>query len=632
MRLSRKTIGITTFFAIILAWIVLSLMFAQLRTNREIDRQKSTDLPKVHSRHSFHTAQTELTDDIIAYPYAATINDVWTQGDLRLLATDVGLVLADENNVRIFHRGGGLPATDILKFSFNNNKLYALSHDCLLGVGTVDTSGSGRIELERWALYRKKNLIDMLAVDDKLFVLDDTGQVLQLIDNQFHLNAEISPSPTAKLGWLAGRLVVATEGKVLLLSGKGKQVESKNLWPQEMPPEQIRCLAFDDDSLWAGTDTGLLRFTANDTERVLDGFAVSAILLRRKQIYLGGLDGTVRTLEGKTLAEVGVAVNHLNIAMGKVLVAGAGGAWLVTRGGKTRPLVPPEQLAPLPDPYVSALSALGDGGLLVGGLNRGLSLLEPGKPAARPVALQAYGVNRIVEINDGYLVATTNGLARLDRNFVVRRRWTPKDGLPNRYVGSVLMRNEVIYAATASGLARIAPTGIKAINAFHGLAGNHLYCLADDGKKLYAGGLAGLSILGGPDGLTVERNVTAAEGNLPHNWVHAVLVAENRLVVGTYGGGVAVVTDNGEATPTFETAGVSINPEAAVRFGSFFVFGTLTRGLAISRDLQHWNYVTTGLPSPNVTALAAAPDALWVGTDRGLARLPLSVIARDAQP
>ena len=181
-------------------------------------------------------------------------------------------------------------------------------------------------------------------------------------------------------------------------------------------------------------------------------------------------------------------------------------------------------------------------------------------------------------------------------------------------------------------MARIAPEGVQAINAFHGLAGNHLYCLARHGQYLLVGGLAGASLLGGEDGLTVQRNYTAAAGGLPHNWVHAIVAEENRWWVGTYGGGVAVIEGSADAIPVRATAGVSVNPGAGVRFGPHVIFGTLNHGLLIARDRNEWEFFTTGLPSLNVTALASGPEALWVGTDRGLARIPFAAIARVVTP
>ena len=54
------------------------------------------------------------------------------------------------------------------------------------------------------------------------------------------------------------------------------------------------------------------------------------------------------------------------------------------------------------------------------------------------------------------------------------------------------------------------------------------------------------------------------------------------------------------------------------------VAGTLDRGLLVYNSTQHrWAPLTDGLPSLNVTALAASADKLFVGTDNGIVRMPI---------
>jgi ligand-binding sensor domain-containing protein len=48
----------------------------------------------------------------------------------------------------------------------------------------------------------------------------------------------------------------------------------------------------------------------------------------------------------------------------------------------------------------------------------------------------------------------------------------------------------------------------------------------------------------------------------------------------------------------------------------------LDRGLLVySPELDAWSFVTQGLPSANITALAYAGGTLYVGTDNGLAQI-----------
>ena len=55
--------------------------------------------------------------------------------------------------------------------------------------------------------------------------------------------------------------------------------------------------------------------------------------------------------------------------------------------------------------------------------------------------------------------------------------------------------------------------------------------------------------------------------------------------------------------------------------------GTLGRGLAIyNRKAGRWTWQTAGLPSGNVTAIAARGGTVFIGTDNGLARATESAL------
>ena len=93
---------------------------------------------------------------------------------------------------------------------------------------------------------------------------------------------------------------------------------------------------------------------------------------------------------------------------------------------------------------------------------------------------------------------------------------------------------------------------------------------------------------------------------------------------GTYGAGVLRFDAHGEwhAFPDL-TDGLVINPNAMVASGGQIYAGSLDRGLFIfDRASGRWTSTTMGLPSMNVTALAAGGGYVYVGTDNGLVRIP----------
>jgi ligand-binding sensor domain-containing protein len=68
--------------------------------------------------------------------------------------------------------------------------------------------------------------------------------------------------------------------------------------------------------------------------------------------------------------------------------------------------------------------------------------------------------------------------------------------------------------------------------------------------------------------------------------------------------------------------GFEVNPNAMVVVGGRVYAGTLGRGLYVyDRAGAHGRFVTAGLPSANVTALAARDGVLYIGTDNGLVKV-----------
>jgi ligand-binding sensor domain-containing protein len=94
-------------------------------------------------------------------------------------------------------------------------------------------------------------------------------------------------------------------------------------------------------------------------------------------------------------------------------------------------------------------------------------------------------------------------------------------------------------------------------------------------------------------------------------------------MVGTYGAGVLGLDGSGHFH-SFEnaTGSIEINPNAMLVTKSHVFAGTLGKGLYVyDRESERWRAIEEGLPSSNVTALAAADGYIYVGTDNGLVRV-----------
>ena len=315
----------------------------------------------------------------------------------------------------------------------------------------------------------------------------------------------------------------------------------------------------------------------------------------------------------------------------------AGGFGPGVRGHRGRP-VPARRLrlgagaapARLPPPgaaHVSALGLMGSRALVLGAFDGGLALGETGAAgwAWSPLpSAPAWAVNAILAGGDGLYVASLRGAARFDG-----ARWTA--------LGDPATGPAFALAATRDGIAVGYGQGVRCpgrgcFRPSTACPGTRRWPCAP-GAQLFVGTPSGL---GAVSGGKVAWRVTAGEGRLPHPWVTALADRAEGLYIGTYGGGVArrvavAGSPKGRFEAFPETQGFKVNPGCLVEAGGRLFMGTDGQGLfRLSRDGARFEPLSLPLPSGRVTALLPGPGALWVGTDEGLARLPLPLADGDS--
>jgi ligand-binding sensor domain-containing protein len=277
----------------------------------------------------------------------------------------------------------------------------------------------------------------------------------------------------------------------------------------------------------------------------------------------------------------------------------------------------------LTDRNISALSLDPAGRLWVGYFDRGLDIV--GAQGERPMHVEndhVFCVNRIVHdaVGDVTAVATANGLVLFDSSGRPKQVLGRAEGLIADHVTDLLMNAGGMTVATPAGLTFIDREGSRSLYAFHGLVNNHVYALGAAGTEVLAGTLGGVSML---DNGVIHASYTTANSALTHNWITAVVRVDEEWFVGTYGGGLFRLDAKGRWQRFADLTGpIEINPNAMAVTDTHVFAGTLSRGLlAFDRQTQRWGTIESGLPSMNVTALAADGDHLYVGTDNGLVRI-----------
>jgi ligand-binding sensor domain-containing protein len=445
------------------------------------------------------------------------------------------------------------------------------------------------------------------------------------------------------------------------------QVERwSNATPQAngLPDAQVLAIQVAGDLAFVGTPMGVAEFRAGRFDRVLaPGVFASTLLLREHDVLIGTFDeGVFRVpLEARPVRPAAFARGLTGGSVRRLFVSGAGpwpaspanavfaltdsglhqlsgeGSWSAVVVRQAAPVVA-RQGAPQAEPQagqltnanISALAVDPGGRLWVGYFDRGLDIIDAG----RVTHLEddtLFCINRIATDagTRQVAVATANGLAMFDASGRVRQVLRRRDGLLADHVTDVrFIRNATAavttVAATPAGLTFFDAGGTHSVSAFQGMVSNHVYALGADGDSLLAGTLGGLSVLSRG---AVAASYTTANSRLKHNWITAIARVGQDWFVGTYGAAVMRLTPAGswEQFDDLKTADV-INPNAMLTTTAHVYAGTLASGLLVyDRDKGRWRTSGAGLPSMNVTALAASGGALYIGTDNGLVR-----IAEDA--
>ena len=400
-----------------------------------------------------------------------------------------------------------------------------------------------------------------------------------------------------------------------------------------LPDPRVVSEAVDGGRAFVGTPLGVAEFHDGQFRRVLaSGFFANALLVRGQRLLVGTLDeGTLevpltsqgsRPLEPRGEQLPGEVERLIADRDRCFALTGDGFFALDEHAAGWRQIIASENSS-LADRDVSALAFDAAGRLWVGYFDRGLDILPAGAERATHVENDhVFSVNRIVydRRNDGMDVATANGLVLFDGEGRQRQVLGREQGLIADHVSDVALTADGMTLATPAGITILSPSGARSIYAFQGLINNHVYALASEGSRLLAGTLGGLSIL---DDGRVLANYTTANSGLRHNWITAIVPVDDDWFVGTYGAGILRLTRHGDWETFADATGqFDVNNNAMVAATDRVYAGTQGRGLHVyERASGRWSGVTTGLPSLNVTAVAAHDGYLYVGTDNGLVRI-----------
>ena len=466
---------------------------------------------------------------------------------------------------------------------------------------------------------------DLLLGTRRSGVLRFDGETLSLFRPEYRDVAVTTILATADSVWVGTQ----DDGLLITRAGVTQHLQAA------LPDPHIEALTAHGGRVFAATPDGVAEFQDGKLARTLaPGVFAHALFADDHEL-------TIATLEGDTLS-VPLGAAHAQVAPAlqsttdntQQFLGLPDGLYAVRPHGLFRrngavwsPALPvPSELT---DRNIAALSFAADGRLWIGYFDHGLDILSANLDSPHHLEDDhLFCINRISmdPSRQTMAVATANGLVLFDRAGTPRQVLGRRDGLISEHVTDIAWSENTMALATPAGLTFVSSSGVESLYAFQGLVNNHVYSIAasPDGH-LVAGTLGGLSLL---EHASVLSNLNASNSHLRHNWISAVLplpgFAGGGYLLGSYGGGLMQLTGDAEiATMPGAPQNVVINPNALLSTSLHVFAGSLGQGLwSFGRTSGRWQQVVAGLPSLNVTALAAHDGQLFVGTDNGLVHIP----------
>jgi ligand-binding sensor domain-containing protein len=531
-----------------------------------------------------------------------------------------------------WHAGASLPPYPLMKLAVRD------------GIGSpelwIATDGGGVVIYDGKAFREllpnkeaQRQVSAMLALSDgrmvigtrEAGVLITDGKRLEVLHSQFAATKVSALAGNQEALWIGTR----DSGVWLWRAGEAKQ------FLHELPDVQVLTIATSGTNTWIGTPFGVGEFRNDSFVRPLaQGVFAQSLVEDNGVLQVGTIDEgvlqlslTTRTMPVKFYGSSRVSGNIVEFAkVGHPTLAVCSRA--VTRLGDNQPLITSE--SSISDSHVSALHVDNAGRLWIGYFDRGLDIVDQSMET-RPFHFEddlVFCVNRIREdpSTHNVAVATANGLAIFDSGARLREIFNRKHGLIADHVTDVLFEPSQtpgefsLAAATPAGITFLDGGSLASISAFQGLVNNHVYTLAGDRSRLFAGTLGGFSLLSSG---TVRSSSSTANSNLRQNWITASVAENGAFYAGTYGSGVIRIERDGSITSfrEFANSRIEINPNALDIVNGSVYAGTAGQGLAVlPRGEIRWRFLRDGLPSLNITALAARDARLYIGTDNGLVR------------
>jgi ligand-binding sensor domain-containing protein len=554
--------------------------------------QNSVEFEKVrltpHSQNFVQLIQnTQDTRDLVRYQdsyFAAT------SGGLLQLSPDGKLI-------KHFTVSDGLPESDLTSLAVFDAKLFIGTRT--KGILTFD--GENFINF-RFPDRKTQAITTFLSDNERLLIGTFNGGLLEF-DGKIFREIKAENQTLKAINFLA-------KDNATLFIGtfdNGLQIYENGVWKHfttadNLPSNRIVGVVKNGESLLVATDFGLSSLENGKFRTIKTVPMISSLVKHDDKIYISKDNGEIfiyktQITETKKLATIDKT---------RLIVCDNQFFQLTNRGiyRNFKPFGQTENDS-LADNFVSTLAFDKNGNLWLGTFRNGIDVFTAqGKKIKHIEDDNIREINYLQLQNDEIYAATSKGLWRFKADFSAENI---AEGSVTHFSADTL--------ATGKGL----KIREKLLTNVNGLPSNSTYTTLQIGKKTYVGTLGGLAEI---QQNKVVRTWTDANSKLTNNWVTSLCMANDRLFIGTYGGGILELLPSGELNDfSSEIGKFIVNPNAVFSDNERLFVGTLNSVKVLNFQTNKWSAVKDILPSEAVFAINENGGNVYFATTNGVAKV-----------
>lgn len=504
----------------------------------------------------------------------------------------------------------GLPESDLTALAVFNEKLF-------IGTRTKNLlEFDGEIFTRYEWTDRKAQAVAALLNDDENRLLIGTfGGGLLEFDGAAFREIKSGNAPVKAINFLskdADKIYVGTFDNGLWIYDADRWTHFTNV--DGLNSNRVVGIARHNENLIVATDFGLSILEANKFQTLEILPALSSLINFDNRIFLTRDNGEIFLFD-KSATEFARVKNttaaRFDVAGEQLFLLGTSGAFSFD-DNKFKQFGDGANKS-LTDNFVSALAIDERGNLWSGTFRRGIDVLaENGKLLSHIETEKIREINFLRVGDKAISAATTQGVFQINSDFS-HSDSDINNALPIKTATHV--SDNLI--ATPRGLIFTDEKTPKILSAVNRLPNNSVYTTLEIGKTIYAGTLSGLAQI---ENKRVVRVWQDSNSNLTTNWVTAIVSANERIFIGTYGGGIFELLPSGEIHSFANEIGkFVVNPNALAADEERLYAGTLEGAKILNLQTQKWTSVKKVLPSETVMSVAVGAETIYFGTANGIA-------------